>query len=82
MAGFLFLGVNAPYVARFAFAARGSMLNFELGRPMSEIRCGGDCVDFFGGASLGALLGLLIGLSTTPVVSIVITGLVALLAGF
>jgi hypothetical protein len=39
-------------------------------------------VDWAGGASLGALLGLLIGLSTTPVVSIVITAIVALLAGY
>jgi hypothetical protein len=35
-----------------------------------------------GGLSLGAFLGFLIGLSTTPVVSIVITGVVALLAAF
>jgi hypothetical protein len=39
-------------------------------------------VDFFGGAFLGGFLGLLIGLSTTPVVSVVISGLVALLAAF
>jgi hypothetical protein len=37
--------------------------------------------DLLGGISLGLLLGLLIGLSATPVVSIVITALVALLAG-
>jgi hypothetical protein len=38
--------------------------------------------DFVAGASLGALLGILIGLSTAPVVSIVITGVVALLGAF
>jgi hypothetical protein len=38
--------------------------------------------DLLGGASLGLFLGILIGLSTTAVVSIVITALVALLAAF
>jgi hypothetical protein len=39
-------------------------------------------MEVFGGVSLGCFLGILIGLSTTPVISIVITGLVALLAAF
>jgi hypothetical protein len=37
--------------------------------------------DYTSGGALGLLLGVLIGLSTTPVVSTVVTGLVALLAG-
>ena len=38
-------------------------------------------LDVAAGASLGALLGLLVGLSGSPIVSSVVTGLVALLAG-
>src|SRR5581483_8750442 len=38
--------------------------------------------DLLGGGSLGLFLGILIGLSTTPIVSIVITASVALLAAF
>lgn len=37
--------------------------------------------DWLGGAAIGILLGLMIGLSATPVVSMVISGLVALLGG-
>jgi hypothetical protein len=37
--------------------------------------------DWFAGASVGSLLGLLIGLSQSPVVSVVVTAIVALLAG-
>ena len=38
-------------------------------------------VDWIGGAAFGALLAILVGLSATPVVSGVVTGLVALLGG-
>lgn len=38
--------------------------------------------DVGGGVSLGLLLGMLVGMSAAPVVSTVVTGLVALLAGF
>ena len=38
-------------------------------------------IDWIGGAAFGALLSILVGLSATPVVSGVITGLVALLGG-
>ncbi|HEV7821235.1 MAG TPA: hypothetical protein VGO84_08635, partial [Burkholderiales bacterium] len=37
--------------------------------------------DFAGGAALGLFLGTLMGLSATPVVTLVVTALVALLAG-
>jgi hypothetical protein len=40
----------------------------------------GTVYDLLGGASLGMFLGILVGMSATPVVSIVITALVALLA--
>ena len=50
---------------------------------MCKAKCWSDGVGgFFAGVSLGGFLGLLIGLSTTPVVSVVVTGLVALLATF
>jgi hypothetical protein len=38
-------------------------------------------VDWIGGAAFGSLVGILVGLSATPVVSVVVTGIVALLAG-
>ncbi len=51
-----------------------------LERP--AVRSASRRADMFAGGSLGALLGLLMGFTTSPVASIVVTGIVALLAGF
>jgi hypothetical protein len=65
-------------------------LSFDLGlreRFMADTedapRARNDAIalDLFGAGSLGILLGILIGMSASPTVSIVITALVALLAG-
>jgi hypothetical protein len=47
-----------------------------------KVRASPNILDMLGGAALGLFVGILVGLSTTPIVSIVITALVALLAGF
>lgn len=50
--------------------------------PVSQAQDGSHgFLDWIAGAAVGALLALLVGMTITPVVSIVVTGLVALLAG-
>jgi hypothetical protein len=49
--------------------------------PEPSLEAPSEWADWLGGGALGCLLGLLVGMSSTPVVTIIITALVALLAG-